>query len=74
MAERLRFLLDHPEQARAQAERGLATIRRRHTCAHRVDELMEVCRGLGLGAGRADSVGGAPVEEAGGRLRGGIHA
>ena len=48
MRERLRWLLDHPEEASAQAARGLATIRRRHTCRHRVDELLAICRGLGL--------------------------
>lgn len=53
MCELLRFLLDNPEQAAAQAERGLMTIRRRHTCAHRVDELLGVCRSLGLDAGSA---------------------
>lgn len=78
MAERLRFLLDHPGPARAQAERGMATIRRRHTCAHRVDELMEVCRELGLGArevegfGRNEDEGRDGADRVG--IRGGIHA
>ncbi|MBV8576157.1 MAG: glycosyltransferase, partial [Acetobacteraceae bacterium] len=27
-------------------ESGLATIRARHTCAHRVDELLEICERL----------------------------
>ncbi len=27
--------------------RGLATVRARHTCAHRVDELLAICRSLG---------------------------
>jgi spore maturation protein CgeB len=33
--------------ARSLAEEGLATIRARHTCAHRVDELLEILRRLG---------------------------
>ena len=57
MCEWLRFLLDNPEQAAAQAERGLMTIRRRHTCAHRVDELLGICRGLGLDPGNGHAAG-----------------
>jgi spore maturation protein CgeB len=34
---------------RALAESGLKTIRARHTCAHRVDELLDICRRVGLG-------------------------
>jgi spore maturation protein CgeB len=30
------------------AEHGLRTVRARHTCAHRVDELMDICRALGV--------------------------
>jgi spore maturation protein CgeB len=42
MAAHMRVLLDD-EAARAElAAHGLATIRARHTCAHRVDELMNV--------------------------------
>lgn len=50
MCELISFLLDHPQQAAAQAERGLMCIRRRHTCAHRVDELLAICRQLGVGS------------------------
>ena len=32
------------------AERGLRTVLARHTCSHRVDELMRICASLGLGA------------------------
>ncbi len=42
MRGHLRALLAEPEQARALAERGRQTILARHTCAHRVDELMMV--------------------------------
>ncbi len=78
MEERLRFLLDHPGPARAQAERGVATVRRRHTCAHRVDELMEICREIGLGAetvkrpGMCGAGAGSGADPVG--IRGGIHA
>ena len=39
MARRLRELLDDPEAAQQLAANGVATIHRRHTCAHRVQEL-----------------------------------
>jgi spore maturation protein CgeB len=51
-AEMTRMLYDvtnDPALAQALATQGLATIRARHTCAHRVDELLEICRSLGLG-------------------------
>jgi spore maturation protein CgeB len=40
--------LEQPAAARARALRGRSTILRRHTCAHRADELMALCRRLGL--------------------------
>jgi spore maturation protein CgeB len=43
MRDQLDRLLTDKELARRTAEHGLETIRRRHTCAHRVDELMAVC-------------------------------
>lgn len=46
MADRLRTVLNEPEAAAALARNGLDTIRRRHTCAHRVDELLAVCTAL----------------------------
>ena len=42
MKSLLRQLLNEPEQARELAAHGLQTIRARHTCAHRVDELMTI--------------------------------
>ena len=41
-----RTLLADPDYAAALAARGLATIRARHTCAHRVAELLGIVRGL----------------------------
>jgi spore maturation protein CgeB len=42
MRRHLRALLDEPDRARALAAHGHRTILSRHTCAHRVDELMEI--------------------------------
>jgi spore maturation protein CgeB len=50
MSECLRGLLDDPAGAAELARRGLQTIRSRHTCRHRVDELMMICRELGMGS------------------------
>ncbi len=48
MARMLREVLHEPELARALAEAGRRAIEARHTCAHRVDELLAIC---GEGAG-----------------------
>jgi spore maturation protein CgeB len=50
MTTLLRDLLADPDQARALAASGLETVRARHTCAHRVDELLGILAGLGVGA------------------------
>lgn len=42
MTRHLRTLLADESRRRALATHGLATIRRRHTCAHRVDELLAI--------------------------------
>jgi spore maturation protein CgeB len=50
-AEMTRMLYDVTNDtalADALATQGLETIRARHTCAHRVDELLQICRSLGL--------------------------
>jgi spore maturation protein CgeB len=36
-------LLERPEEAEAQAARGLETVLARHTCAHRAEELTAIC-------------------------------
>jgi spore maturation protein CgeB len=46
MQHHLRAILNDHEMARAQAAYGLRTIRARHTCAYRVDELLNVYREL----------------------------
>ncbi|MDQ2669894.1 MAG: glycosyltransferase, partial [Gemmatimonadota bacterium] len=42
MREQLRALLDDPAMARRTADHGRRTILARHTCAHRVDELLAI--------------------------------
>jgi spore maturation protein CgeB len=53
MAQRIRDLLADPAAAAALAESGLATILARHTCRHRVDELLQIC-GAGTAAAAAE--------------------
>lgn len=48
MREHLHNVMGDRELARRLARSGRETIRARHTCAHRVDELMAICRELGL--------------------------
>jgi spore maturation protein CgeB len=50
MATHLRAVLDDEELAASLRASGLETIRARHTCAHRVDELLAVAGELGAGA------------------------
>jgi spore maturation protein CgeB len=47
MTRHLRALAKDPDLRASLAESGLATIRDRHTCAHRVDELLDIVAGLG---------------------------
>lgn len=52
MERHLRAVLADPALARALAARGLATVRARHTCAHRVDELLAILARLGVPGAR----------------------
>lgn len=47
MTEKLRTVLADRDLAASLAREGLATIRARHTCAHRVDELLRIVDELG---------------------------
>jgi spore maturation protein CgeB len=47
MKQHIQALLSAPARARDLAEHGLATVLGRHTCAHRVGELMGILRDLG---------------------------
>jgi len=49
MIRALRDVLEDRALARDLAANGLATIRARHTCAHRVDALLSICGDLGAG-------------------------
>jgi spore maturation protein CgeB len=42
MREHLRRIIEDRDAARALANHGLRTIHARHTCAHRVDELLNI--------------------------------
>jgi spore maturation protein CgeB len=53
MTKALRGLLADPDAAAELAADGLETIRARHTCAHRVDELLAICRACGKQADKA---------------------
>ena len=48
MTRMLRALLEDEAFASALAQQGLTTIRTRHTCWHRVNELLAICRVLGM--------------------------
>jgi spore maturation protein CgeB len=48
MRRHLRMLLNEPDYAAALAEHGRRTVLRRHGCGHRVDQLLAICRELGL--------------------------
>jgi spore maturation protein CgeB len=47
MTEQLRWLLAEPERAQALAATGRSTVLERHTCDHRVDELLALLAELG---------------------------
>ncbi|MCU0894162.1 MAG: glycosyltransferase [Rhodospirillales bacterium] len=55
MTDALRGLLADPDAAADLAASGLETIRARHTCAHRVDELLAICARCGKAAVTADA-------------------
>ncbi len=57
MTERLRALTNDEDLARSLARSGLETIQRRHTCAHRVQELLSIIREL-EGGGELAAAGG----------------
>jgi spore maturation protein CgeB len=54
----MRQILNEPAFAEALAQHGRQTILARHTCAHRVDQLMEICQELGLTAKNIKGVRG----------------
>jgi spore maturation protein CgeB len=46
MREHIQLLLNDSSRAARISAHGLRTVRERHTCAHRVNELLAICRGL----------------------------
>ncbi len=54
MARHLRAVLSDPGLAAALRANGLAAIRDRNTCRHRVAQLLALCTSLGAGLGAAD--------------------
>jgi spore maturation protein CgeB len=52
MRKHLVDILHDPDAAAAMAKRGVETILRRHTCGHRVDELIAICHELEGGLSR----------------------
>jgi spore maturation protein CgeB len=54
MERHLRELLADEEARRELAEHGRATVLARHTCAHRVEELLRICQTLGLSTGESN--------------------
>jgi spore maturation protein CgeB len=51
MSRLLDDVLHDPSLAASLRDHGLATIHARHTCGHRVDDLLEICDELGVGRG-----------------------
>lgn len=62
MRRQLRTLLHEPELAQALVEHGLATIRARHTCAHRADQLIAIASSLGASTRVTSSAPSARAE------------
>lgn len=55
MKESMRAVLNDPDLAAGLATRGLETIRARHTCAHRVEELLAICAECGASSATGES-------------------
>jgi spore maturation protein CgeB len=55
MAEHLEAVLGDSRLATRLVQHGLRTIRERHTCAHRVDELLGIAATLGIETAAAEA-------------------
>ena len=60
MTQLIQQVLSEPEFAEEMAINGLATIRQRHTCAHRVDELLEIYAAVAAETREAVAAGASP--------------
>jgi spore maturation protein CgeB len=61
MIRHLAMLREDATVRRQLARRALETIRARHTCAHRVDELLSICDSLGLETGNSSGARAGPA-------------
>lgn len=59
MKTHMRILLSDPDYAKSIAASGLETIRTRHTCGHRVEQLFSILSSLGFGPGQQQAERGA---------------
>ncbi len=66
MERSMKHVLARAETAAPLARRGLETIRSRHTCAHRVEELLTVCAEINRRRSRADA---GPIAQVAGKGR-----
>jgi spore maturation protein CgeB len=48
MKEKMKLLINDRDAAMEIALTGLETVLKRHTCVHRVDELLRICGELGI--------------------------
>lgn len=62
MAQCLDSLMRDEEFARRLASHGRRTVLARHTCEHRVDELLEICRELGVAGPAREPARAQPVQ------------
>ena len=70
MRRHLQAVLNEPERAASLRQHGLATIQRRHTCAHRVDELLAIvaeCQAESVPEGRKATTPRGPAAALAGR-------
>lgn len=73
MRYKLRNILNDSAMAQDMTERGLNSVRRRHTCAHRAAELLDIYNSLSAGAENgshplASDLRGAPNDEQAGNI------
>jgi spore maturation protein CgeB len=54
MRRHLRTLINEPQYAAEIGDRGRRTVLARHSCAHRVDELLAICGELGITSNRTE--------------------
>ena len=64
MRHHLRKILHDREFARQLSAHGLHTIKTRHTCAHRIDQLLQILHRLGMGGGEGIPAAASAVSAA----------